>query len=83
MSDEMKNTPNHIRVWRFVDAPEELRRLSQNGGDEDWLALVPPRLANAYIPWMEDGRGGFGCCCVDEHEHPELPGYKVRIGSHA
>lgn len=32
---------NPIRVWRFEDAPEEFRRLSRCGGDEDWVAHVP------------------------------------------
>lgn len=78
----MKNTPNHIRVWRFEDAPEELKELSKHGGDEDWLALIPPKYANEYIGWMEDG-GSFGCLYIGEHEHPELPGYKIRIGAHS
>lgn len=75
------NTPNHIRVWEFHDAPEELRELSGHGGDEDWLALIPPKLAGDYIPWIEDGP--FGRCCVSKHVHPELPGYVVKIGAHA
>lgn len=75
------NAPNHIRVWRFEDAPEELRNLSTNGGDEDWIALIPPKLAGEYIPWL--ARGPFGVCDVDNYEHPELPGYKVKIGCHA
>lgn len=76
------DAPNHIRVWKFHDAPEELKSLSTHGGDEDWLALVPPRLASNYIGWMEEG-GAFGCCSVSEHAHPELPGYAIRIGAHA
>jgi hypothetical protein len=75
-------TPNHIRVWKWEDAPEELKALSQHGGDEDWVALIPPKLADQYIGWMESG-GPFGCCHVSEHTHPELPGYEVRIGAHA
>jgi hypothetical protein len=75
-------TPNHIRVWRFDDAPEELRNLSGNGGDEDWLALIPPKLGDEYIGWMEEG-SAFGCCCVHRYWHPELPGYIVVIGSHS
>lgn len=73
--------PNHIRVWRFEDAPKELQDLSTNGGDEDWVALIPPRLKDAYIPWLE--QPSFGCCDVDSYEHPELPGYTVKIGCHA
>ena len=75
--------PNHIRVWRFEDAPEELRNLSTNGGDEDWLALVPPKLRDEWIPWLKAGRQGFGVCSVDCYEHPELPEYTVYIGCHA
>lgn len=72
---------NHIRVWRFSDAPEELRDLSTHGGDEDWLALVPPLLANEYIGWLDSG--SFGCCDISKHDHPELPGYVIYIGAHA
>jgi hypothetical protein len=76
------NAPNHIRVWRFRDAPQELQDLSCHGGDEDWLALIPPKLTDDYIGWMESG-SSFGCCDVSEHTHPELPGYVVRIGAHS
>ena len=78
----MKNKPNHIRVWRFYDAPDELKQLSTNGGDEDWVALIPPKFADDYISWMEPG-GPFGCCDVNEYTHPELPEYVVRIGCHS
>lgn len=78
----MLNALNHIRVWRFEDAPEELRGLSRHGGDEDWLALIPPKYAGDWIGWMESGTN-FGRCDVSEHVHPELPGFVVRIGAHA
>lgn len=74
--------PHHVRVWPWGTAPKELRDLSTNGGDEDWVALIPPTLRHDYFPWMEEGTY-FGPCCVDEYEHPELPGFKVRIGSHS
>jgi len=81
-SDTMKlRAPNHIRVWRWEDAPEELRMLSDHGGDEDWVALLPPKLAYEYILWLKEGT--FGICDVSSHTHPELPGYEVRIGAHA
>jgi len=68
-----------ILVWEFCHAPEVLQKLSTNGGDEDWLALVPETvLKNNYIPWL--GEGCFGCCTVEEHR---LPGYRVFIGCHA
>ena len=77
----MNDTPHYIRVCRFRDAPEELRNLSTHGGDEDWLALVPPTLNDEWIPWLENP--SFGCCSVSEHEHPEIPGCVVYIGAHA
>lgn len=72
-----------IAVWRFEDAPVFLQDLSTNGGDEDWLAVVPDYLVEEgyYIPWLEVP--AFGCCCVDRYPHPETPGFEVVIGSHA
>lgn len=69
-----------ILVWRWDDAPGELRTLSDHGGDEDWLALIPAALADEWIGWMESG-GSFGCCRVSEHDLPD--GRRVRIGAHA
>jgi hypothetical protein len=70
-----------IRVWRFYDAPAELRELSPHGGDEDWLAHVPRQLVDTHIPWMTEGMGGFGVCEVSEHFLPD--GSLVRIGAHS
>ena len=36
-----------IQVWRFDGAPEEYQRLATQGGDEDWLAVVPKGLRNS------------------------------------
>lgn len=69
-----------ILVWSFDDAPEEYRALSPHGGDEDWLALIPADLNDAYIPWMETG-STFGCCDVSEHNLAD--GRQVRIGAHS
>lgn len=71
-----------ISVWRFYDAPDDLRALSPHGGDEDWLAEIPPSYADDYLGWMEDGTS-FGCCSVSAHAHPTKPGWSVRIGAHA
>lgn len=70
---------NLIKVWPFHHAPRELRELSTNGGDEDWLALVPPGFKDAWIPWLE--MGPFGCCHVNQYELPN--GSVVHIGCHA
>jgi hypothetical protein len=67
-----------IIVWSYYDAPGELRCLSNHGGDEDWVALLP---AGAERPsWMESGTS-FGCCDVSEHTFED--GRAVFIGAHA
>lgn len=72
---------NAIIVWPFHDAPEALQSLSHshNGGDEDWLALVPPILKDRYVGWLESDR--FGCCNVDKIKLKN--DYIVYIGCHA
>jgi hypothetical protein len=69
-----------IRVWRFEDAPEEYRALSEHGGDEDWVALVPAGLADEYLGWLEKG-SAFGYYDVQIARLPD--GSEVRIGAHA
>jgi hypothetical protein len=66
-------------VWHFAGAPKEFQELSTNGGDEDWVAVLPKDFGWAPM-WLEEG-GSFGCCSVDEHELPD--GRRVFIGSHA
>ena len=68
-----------ITVWRFCDAPPELRGLSWHSGDEDWLAVVPPYLKDEWIPWLDTG--SFGRCNVSKHERED--GSTVYIGTHA
>lgn len=70
---------NYIKVWTFYDAPEEYKKLSRNGGDEDHVAFVPSHLEDRYYKFLEDGTA-FGCCCVDEYE---VEGGKIYIGAHA
>lgn len=71
---------NYIKVYRFEDAPKELQDLSTNGGDEDWIAIVPHNMKDDDILWLEAGTP-FGCCCVDEYWLEN--GNKIYIGSHA
>lgn len=68
-----------IRVWTFREAPESFKALSSHGGDEDWVALVPPHLANTYITWLQAPH--FAACDVSEHPLPD--GSVVFIGAHA
>ena len=67
-----------IRVLPFEAAPKALQELSKHGGDEDWLAVVPETLRDAYIPWLGSN---FGCCDVSKHPLPD--GSVVYIGTHA
>lgn len=69
-----------VFVWSYYDAPQVYRHLSPHGGDEDWLAWIPPALAEEDYPWMASG-SFFGCCDVSEHELAD--GALVRIGAHA
>lgn len=34
------NDKKMIKVWAFKDAPQEYRKLSENGGDEDWVLVM-------------------------------------------
>lgn len=65
-----------IRVWRWKDAPEELKALSTSGGDEDWLAWVPPLLAEVYFQFLESGANDVERIVRDD-------GSIVYIGAHA
>lgn len=73
-----------IKIWKFEDAPEQLRERSTNGGDEDWVALIPPYLKDEWLGFLESGTS-FGCCDVDEILIPagKYKGYELRIGSHS
>lgn len=80
----MKTTQTYrpIRVWLFEHAPKGFQALSQSGGDEDWVALVPPEYETRYIPWL-DG--------IDTCNDPEMhvlqkglyKGWRAYIGCHA
>lgn len=68
-------------VWRFDDAPKELRDLSTNGGDEDWIVELPKSFHQYGAPsWVE---GIAACRDPNEYPHPTKPDYVVYIGSHA
>jgi hypothetical protein len=72
---------NYITVWPFDAAPKKYKERSQNGGDEDWVALVPDAIYRAngkYINWIEGG--SFGCCTVEVYK---IKGAVLFIGCHA
>jgi len=67
-----------ILVWPFEDAPKDLQKLSTNGGDEDWLALVPDKLHGLSTNYLKAN-------IIDIYPAPEKYGelVKVWIGAHA
>lgn len=70
-----------ITIWRFEDAPQFLQDLSTNGGDEDWIALVPVAYDDRfYLRWLDKIDS---CQTPQKIPHPYNNQYKVWIGSHA
>lgn len=67
-----------ILVWPWEDAPQVLKNLSDNGG-EDWVAHIPPHFSGIMIPWAESG--GFGSCDVNRYQLAD--GSIVLIGVHS
>lgn len=78
-----------ICMWRFHDAPHQLRGLSEHGGDEDWVAYIPKRYEGELlvdVMFEQDcGSQGFsryfGCCDISKHTLHN--GDVVYIGAHA
>lgn len=66
----------HTHIWRFEDAPRAFTILSNSGGDEDWVALVPSVYADAYLPWLDD-QVNYGVQTVEL-----LNGFQVKIVGH-
>lgn len=77
--NDNRNGP-FIKVWAFHDAPAEYRALSDNGGDEDYLVLIPKEwIETQPIPvWLE--YGSFAPT-VSFHELPD--GSIICIGAHS
>jgi hypothetical protein len=75
------NLEHAIIVWAFDDAPEKYRSLSTHGGDEDWVALLPPSIRSAEDVWWMHAGGAFAI--FDYSEHPLPDGRTVVIGAHA
>ena len=67
-----------IKIWSWWHAPENFRKLSTNGGDEDWVALIPRKMGT--LPLFHQGTP-FGRCDVSKFRLRD--GRTLRIGSHA
>jgi len=45
---------DHITVWPFDKAPEEIQKIASQGGDEDWIVFVPKGMSDDYTPhWID------------------------------
>ena len=71
-----KEEQNYIAVWAWDEAPGELRALSDHGGDEDWVFLVPEKAREPY--WIDSESLGS---CNSRHDLPD--GRIVIICAHA
>lgn len=74
-------TMKPIQIWPFNQAPKRYQKLSQHGGDEDWIAFIPHATYKkiGQPGWMYSG-SNFGCCDVSEHVHKDG---MIFIGAHA
>ena len=69
-----------IKIWRFSDAPQQYQQMSEHGGDEDYIALVPVHYRDEYLVWRIEELGMLGCSSTDKYERPEGDVY---IGAHS
>lgn len=74
----IKTLGSGMIIWPFNEAPKVYQEMSQSGGDEDWVALIPPNFNKGYLPfWLES---------LDSGRNPEhykiAEGYEIIIGSH-
>lgn len=74
------NDPGLIRIWGFHDAPEPFCSFMNQGGDEDWLALVPPSHSESYLSWLDEG-STFVVCNREEKLLPS--GCRLIVSTHS
>ena len=73
-----------ILVWPWDEAPEDLKKIASQGGDEDWLIFVPKELVEEWLNrygtphWIERTAA---CCDPDRFDLPD--GSVLYVGSHA
>jgi len=63
-----------ILIFPWEEAPPQYRELFSQGGDEDWLAIVPPNLG--WINWLDH----FGSCVTS---YQITDGWIVYVSAHA
>lgn len=71
-----------ITVYRFATAPSFLRDVASQGGDEDWIVVIPPDLVDDTLRfgtpfWIET---------MDSMREPvriDRDGWVIFVGRHA
>lgn len=73
---------NLIKVWSFFDAPYQYQCMSDNGGDEDWIAWVPQSIIDRDgVPeWLQENTPFAKCILV---ERDNVNGGRIFIGCHS
>lgn len=69
-----------IKIWRFSGAPDQYQQMSEHGGDEDYIALVPVQYRDEHIVWRIEELGLLGRSSTDKYETQEGDVY---IGAHS
>lgn len=71
---------NHILIYQFYDAPEELQQLSEHGGDEEWIIIIPNTILNKHHGYISMFEQKF----IDnqEVEHENYPDCTIYISAH-
>lgn len=71
-----------IEVWPFDKAPRWLQEDCSQGGDEDWIAVLPIGMTeDDWIGWIHGGQG-FSIC--GEPDVVELSDGRIAyVGRHA
>lgn len=74
---------NYIQLYKFDLAPQHLQALSQNRGDEDWIAIVPDHRDYDFVSILDSSL--FDSMYEPQKYQTMIDGYSyiVWIGSHA
>jgi hypothetical protein len=67
-----------IRLWYWEDAPQDLQILSDNGGDEDYVVLVPKGVGIPFFFYSGSSFARWGVQTIERED-----GSTVLIGCHA
>lgn len=74
----LRQSPLCAKIYLWDEAPMRLKALSNHGGDEDWLAVLPRRFGNC--PLLHTGTN-FAPCRASKYKLRD--GRTIRIGAHA